>query len=56
MEKMLMKLQDERNAIIRSYKRREIHSKDACRLLRENDVKQKLARRGQHVQLVSSDK
>lgn len=55
MDKIMMKLQDERNAIIRSYKRREIHSKDACRLLRENDIKKKLARRGQPVKLAFAE-
>lgn len=54
MEQQLMKLQDERNAIIRSYKRGEIHSKDICQLLRENDAKQNLVHREQ--QLVFAEK
>lgn len=44
-EKLLMDLQDERNAIVRQYKRHEIRSKDAIRLLRENEKKMTEAKR-----------
>lgn len=44
-EKILMQLQDERNAIVRQYKRHEIRSKDAIRLLRENEKKMTEAKR-----------
>ena len=44
-EKNLMKLQDERNDIVRQYKRHEIRSKDAIRLLKENEKKMTEAKR-----------
>lgn len=39
MPEKIMKLQDERNDIIRRYKRRELRSAEAIKLLRENDDK-----------------
>ena len=44
-EKILMKLQDERNDIVRQYKRHEIRSKDAIGLLKENEKKMTEAKR-----------
>lgn len=44
-EKLLMELQDERNAIVRQYKLHEIRSKDAIRLLKENEKKMTEAKR-----------
>lgn len=46
MPKKIMKLQDERNDIIRRYKRHEIRSAEAIKLLRENDTKMADARKG----------
>lgn len=37
MAEKMMKLQDERKEILRSYRQKEIRSADAIRLLREND-------------------
>jgi hypothetical protein len=44
-EKLLMQLQDDRNDIVRRYKRHEIRSADAIKLLRENEKKMALAKR-----------
>lgn len=45
MKDTLMRLQDERKEIVRKYREREISSKDAIKLLRENDQKKLRAKR-----------